>query len=104
MTRTTVCESDEPAATRWGEVELRLRDGTVRRRRVTGLQGDAGCCPRAEIIEEKLGDCLASVGIAEEAGSIVTQAAQAVQSPAATLFAEGAVARVLAAARGMWSD
>jgi 2-methylcitrate dehydratase PrpD len=104
MTRTTVCESDEPAATRWGEVELRLHDGTVRRRRVTGLQGDAGGCPRAEIIEEKLGDCLASVGIAEEAGSIVTQAAQAVQSPAATLFAEGAVARVLAAARGMWSD
>ena len=58
---------------------------------------------RAEVIAAKLGDCLLSVGIAADAGAIVDQVAQAAGQPAATLFARGVLAQVLAAATRSWS-
>ena len=103
VARTTVTEVDEPAAVRWGEVELRLYDGAVRRQRVVSLLGDAGTSPRPEIVAAKLGDCLSSAGIEEDAGPIVDQVARAVSEPAVALFAAGPLARVLAAARRQWS-
>ena len=103
MAQTAVSESDDAAPARWGEVELRLHDGAIRRARVTALHGDAGGSPRAEDIAAKLGDCLLSVGIAADAGAIVDQVAQAAGQPAATLFARGVLAQVLAAATRSWS-